>query len=144
MKIVLDVLQGLGVSAAAGLRPFLPALVVGGLAAADAGVDFDGTDFAFLEDPGFLAAMAAGLVLSILGRRYVEGGPGEAALAGLGIGLGARCCSPGPSTTATTRGGRGWRPASSARRSPGRSRAGSSPGCASASSARRTRPRPPR
>jgi hypothetical protein len=89
MKIVLDVLQGVGVSAAAGLRPFLPTLLVGGLASADAGVDFDGTDFAFLESPAFLLLMAAALVLSVLGRRFLEDGPGEAALTGVSLGLGA-------------------------------------------------------
>lgn len=89
MKIVLDVLQGVGVSAAAGLRPFLPALLVGAAAAADAGVDFDGTDFAFLESPVFLVVLAALLALSFFLRGRIEGGPGEAALAGIGIGLGA-------------------------------------------------------
>ena len=88
MRLLLDILQGAGVSAAAGIRPFLPGLLTGALASADLGVDFDGTDFAFLEEPWFLAVLAIGLVVSILGRRYFESGPGEAALAGIGIGLG--------------------------------------------------------
>jgi hypothetical protein len=89
MRLLLDILQGAGVSAAAGIRPFLPALLTGALASADLGVDFDGTEFSFLEAPWFLLALAAGLVLAFLGRRYVEEGPGEAAMSGLGIGLGA-------------------------------------------------------
>ena len=89
MRLLLDILQGAGVSAAAGIRPFLPALLTGALASADLGVDFDGTQFAFLESPWFLLVLAAGLVLSFLGRRYVEAGPGEAAMSGLGVGLGA-------------------------------------------------------
>ena len=36
------------------MRPFLPALLAGALAAADLGVDFDGTEFAFLETPWWL------------------------------------------------------------------------------------------
>jgi hypothetical protein len=34
MKLLLDLLQGAGLAAAAGLRPFLPALLAGGLASA--------------------------------------------------------------------------------------------------------------
>ena len=89
MRLLLDILQGAGVSAAAGIRPFLPTLLTGALASADLGVDFDGTQFAFLEAPWFHAVMAACLVLSFLGRRYVEEGPGEAAMTGIGAGLGA-------------------------------------------------------
>ena len=89
MRLLLDILQGAGVSAAAGIRPFLPALLTGALASADLGVDFDGTEFAFLESPWFLVVLAVGLVLSFLGRRYVEEGPGEAAMIGIGAGLGA-------------------------------------------------------
>ena len=89
MKLLLDILQGAGVAAAAGLRPFLPALAAGGLAAGDVGVDFEGTEFSFLESPWFLLAMAAALVVSVLGRRYFERGTGEAMLAGISIGMGA-------------------------------------------------------
>jgi hypothetical protein len=89
VKLLLDILQGMGVSAAAGLRPFLPTLLVGALAADDLGVDFDGTDFAFLESPWFLLAIAVAFAVTTLLRRYFETGAGEAALAGIGLGLGA-------------------------------------------------------
>lgn len=90
MKTLLDILQGMGVSAAAGLRPFLPTLVVGGLATADAGVDFDGTSFAFLESPWFLLVVTASLVVSVLLRARIEATPAaSAAIGGLGLGLGA-------------------------------------------------------
>jgi hypothetical protein len=89
VKLVLDLLQGAGLAAAAGIRPFLPTLVAGGLATADVGVDFDHTRFAFLERPWFLLVVAAGLVLAFVFRRALEDGPGAAALAGIGIGLGA-------------------------------------------------------
>jgi hypothetical protein len=69
VQTLLDLLQAAGIGAAVGIRPFLPALLVGALAAADLGVDFDGTDFAFLEQPPFLLAMIVGLVLADLVRR---------------------------------------------------------------------------
>ncbi len=89
MKLLLDILQGAGLSAAAGLRPFLPALLAGGLASGDLGIDFDGTSFAFLESPWWLLAVTVGLVASIAARRFFEAGAGEAALAGIGLGMGA-------------------------------------------------------
>ena len=89
VKLLLDILQGMGVSAAAGLRPFLPTLLVGALAADDLGVDFDHTDFAFLESPWFLLAIAVGLVVTTLLRARFETPAGDAALSGIGLGLGA-------------------------------------------------------
>jgi Domain of unknown function (DUF4126) len=89
VKLLLDILQGMGVSAATGLRPFLPTLLVGALAADDLGVDFDGTDFSFLESPWFLLAITAALVVTTLLRARFETPAGEAALGGIGLGLGA-------------------------------------------------------
>ena len=54
MHFVLDLLQGLGIAAAIGVRPFLPVLLAGALASKNLGLDFDGTDFAFLESWQFL------------------------------------------------------------------------------------------
>jgi hypothetical protein len=93
MKLVLDILQGLGLASATGLRPFLPALLAGALASGDVGLDFDGTAFAFLESPWWLLALAVALVATVLARRALESGPGEAALSGIGIGLGALLCA---------------------------------------------------
>jgi hypothetical protein len=89
VKLVFDICQGMGVSAAAGLRPFLPTLLVGALAADDLGIDFDGTDFAFLESAWFLLAIAVALVVTTLLRTRLETPTGEAALGGVGLGLGA-------------------------------------------------------
>jgi hypothetical protein len=89
VKLLLDICQGMGVSAAAGLRPFLPTLLVGALAADDLGIDFDGTDFAFLESAWFLLAIAVALVVTTLLRTRLETPTGEAALGGIGLGLGA-------------------------------------------------------
>jgi hypothetical protein len=89
MRLLLDVLQGVGVSAATGIRPFLPALLVGALAADDLGVDFDGTSFAFLESPWFLLLLAVGLVASFLLRGRLEDGAGRDVLRAIGVALGA-------------------------------------------------------
>jgi hypothetical protein len=93
MKLALDILQGLGLASATGLRPFLPALLAGALASGDVGLDFDGTAFAFLESPVWLLVLAVALVATVFVRKYLESPPGEAALAGVGIGLGALLCA---------------------------------------------------
>jgi hypothetical protein len=70
MDYLLDLLQGLGIAAAIGIRPFLPTLLAGALAAGDVGLDFDGTDFSFLEKPGFLLAILVCVaVLGFIERR---------------------------------------------------------------------------
>lgn len=89
MHLFLDICQGLGLGAAAGIRPFLPALVAGGLAAGDLGVDFDGTRYAFLESPAWLVGVAVLMVLVVVMRRALDSGPTAAALGGMGVGLGA-------------------------------------------------------
>ena len=74
MDYLLALLQGLGIAAAIGIRPFLPVLLVGALAGADLGVDFEGTEFAFLEQTGFLLAILvpASSLLGIVERRAAE------------------------------------------------------------------------
>ncbi|MCW2982909.1 MAG: hypothetical protein JWR63_479 [Conexibacter sp.] len=93
MKLVLDILQGLGLASATGLRPFLPALLAGALASGDVGVDFDGTAFAFLESPIWMLVLVVALIATVFTRRLLETPPGEAALSGIGIGLGALLCA---------------------------------------------------
>jgi hypothetical protein len=94
MKTLLDILQGLGLAAASGIRPFLPALSAGALATADVGVDFDGTDLSFLESPGWLLAMVIALIVAVvlqrrLGVDRMDAGPIGAALGGIALGIGA-------------------------------------------------------
>jgi len=93
MRLFLDICTGLGLSASAGIRPFLPALISGVFAAFDVGVDYDGTDFAFLEKAWFLALMlvlmaAALLVMRRAGAAVVESGPLGAAFSGIAIAVG--------------------------------------------------------
>ena len=69
MDFLLDLLQGAGIAAAIGIRPFLPVLLVGALAAGNLGIDFDGTDFAFLEQAPALAIVLVMLALATFAVR---------------------------------------------------------------------------
>jgi hypothetical protein len=86
---------GLGLGAAAGVRPFLPALLAGALASDGAlGLSFAHSGYEFLQSGWWLLAVAAvftagwGLQLRLGAARF-EAGPLGAAFAGLGIGVGA-------------------------------------------------------
>jgi hypothetical protein len=70
MDLFLAISQGTGLALATGVRPFLPPLLAGALARADAGLDFTGSDYAFLESVPFLAAMVAVAVASIAAERF--------------------------------------------------------------------------
>ncbi len=94
MHLVFDIFQGIGVAAAVGIRPFLPALVVGALAAGNVEIHFKHTDFSFLQSPGFLLALVvAAIVLSLAERRLppgrLDGRAGVMVLGGIGMALGA-------------------------------------------------------
>jgi Na+-translocating ferredoxin:NAD+ oxidoreductase RnfA subunit len=94
MDFLLDLLQGAGLAAAVGIRPFLPVLLIGALASADLGLDFDGTDFAFLEAwPFLLAVVALVVVVDLVARRRgpeaTDQGPLLPVLLGIALALGA-------------------------------------------------------
>ena len=94
MDLAFDLLQGAGIAAAIGIRPFLPVLLVGALATRDVGLDFDGTSFAFLETPGFLLGVVALVAVTYaLGRRGavdpLDAGAGLVAFAVLCLALAA-------------------------------------------------------
>src|SRR3954452_17155020 len=69
MDFLLDLLQGAGIAAAIGIRPFLPVLLVGALAAGNLGIDFDGTSFAFLEQAPALAIVIVLLAVALYAVR---------------------------------------------------------------------------
>jgi hypothetical protein len=94
MHLVFDIFQGIGIAAAVGIRPFLPALAVGALGAADVQIDFAHCDFSFLQKPPFLLAMLVLAVLLALAERrlsrvQLERGPVALLVAGLAVAVGA-------------------------------------------------------
>lgn len=95
MNIALVIGLGVGLAVAAGLRPFLPALVAGALGAAHVlGVRFDRGDLGLLQSAGWLIAVAVLLVAayalqSRLGSERTETGVAGVALRVLGLGAGA-------------------------------------------------------
>jgi hypothetical protein len=89
MDLFLAISQGTGLALAIGVRPFLPPLLAGVLARADAGVDFSGTDFSFLESIPFLAAMLALTTLATTLGRQVQFSALVRVLGAAAIALGA-------------------------------------------------------
>jgi hypothetical protein len=97
MSLFLDIGTGSGLAGATGVRPFLPPLLAGALARGDVGIDFDGTDWSFLESPGFLLAVLTLAVLAYVADRSganhapPENRRGALAIAGglVGVVLGA-------------------------------------------------------
>jgi hypothetical protein len=93
VHLAFDIFQGIGIAAAVGIRPFLPALIAGALAAASVEIHFHGTHFAFLQSAPFLIGMAAGALALMLAERSLARRPGGgratlaiAALCGLVLG----------------------------------------------------------
>ncbi len=71
MHLVFDILTGIGVAAAVGIRPFLAALVVGILAAAHVEIHFNGTTYSFLQRWPFLLALVVLAVLATFAERRI-------------------------------------------------------------------------
>ena len=90
----MDIGTGCGLAGATGVRPFLPPLLAGALARADADINFTHTPYSFLESPAFLAAVFAVAVIAYLAER--RGAPRRAMAIGLGaisLALGALLCA---------------------------------------------------
>ena len=69
MSAFLDIGTGAGLASATGVRPYLPPLLAGALARGDIGIDFDGTDFAFLESTVFLAVVVVVALIAFFAER---------------------------------------------------------------------------
>jgi hypothetical protein len=70
VHLVFDILTGIGVAAAVGIRPFLAALLVGILAAAKIEIHFNGTTYSFLQRwPFLLALVVLAFLAAVLERR---------------------------------------------------------------------------
>jgi uncharacterized membrane protein YhaH (DUF805 family) len=95
MSLGFDIGQGAGLAGATGVRPFLPPILTGALASGDVGVDFDNTDFSWVESPLFLlVVLGLSVVVYMYERQAAPVAPGErspvqAILALLAMALGA-------------------------------------------------------
>jgi Domain of unknown function (DUF4126) len=89
VSVFLDTTTGMGLAGATGVRPYLPPLLAGGLARGDIGIDFDGTDWRFLESSGFLLAVLAVGVIAYLVERSGAGRAVEVLSGVVGVVLGA-------------------------------------------------------
>jgi hypothetical protein len=94
VHLLFDIFQGIGIAAAAGIRPFLPGLVAGLLGVADFQIHFDHSKFDFIQKAPFLiivAVLAVVLIALEASRRGkdVDTGPGSWLSAACGAAVGA-------------------------------------------------------
>jgi uncharacterized membrane protein len=89
MNYLLDLLQGIGVAAAAGASPFLPLAVAAIAGLVDLGANYDGTSFSFLESPVLIALAIVLAVVGLVARRRLESPQAERVTLGLGVIFGA-------------------------------------------------------
>jgi hypothetical protein len=89
--VVFHIFQGIGIAAAIGIRPFLPALVVGALAVGNLEIDFNHTSYHFLEQAPFLLILVVlAIGLAVAERRVsLERPPALYVLGALALVLGA-------------------------------------------------------
>ena len=90
---LLAIATGAGLAGASGVRPFLPVLLAGALAAANVGIDFERGTFDFLESPAFLLVVLLLAVGAYAAERGRVGRPLEIGLAVAGGVLGALLCA---------------------------------------------------
>lgn len=74
LHLIFDIFQGLGIAAAIGVRPFLPALVAGALAAGGVELSFLHTKVHFLQQPVFLLVMVVAILLLAFAERRLGTG----------------------------------------------------------------------
>jgi hypothetical protein len=87
MHLVFDILTGIGVAAAVGIRPFLAALVVGILAAAHVEIHFNGTAYSFEQRWPFLLVLVVLAFLSTLIERQIGRDRGYRSPEGIALAL---------------------------------------------------------
>ena len=87
MDLFLAISQGIGTSLATGVRAFLVPLLVGTLARANVGVDFEGTEYEFLESIVWLTIMLSLIVGAwLVERSGIPVTPATWAIAGAAVG----------------------------------------------------------
>jgi hypothetical protein len=94
VHLLFDIFQGIGIAAAAGIRPFLPGVVASVLGLADFQIHFDHGKFDFIQKAPFLIIVAVLAILLIgleASRRGgdVDRGPGAWFSAACGAAVGA-------------------------------------------------------
>jgi Domain of unknown function (DUF4126) len=87
VHLAFDIFQGIGIAAAIGIRPFLPSVAAGLLAAAGVELHFDHTSYSFLQSLPFVLAMVICASLLVLLDRgvWAQTLHSRAAEAGLGL-----------------------------------------------------------
>lgn len=93
MHLAFDIFQGIGIAAAIGIRPFLPSVAAGALAAAGVELHFDHTSYSFLQSLPFLLVMVVGALLLVsldsgAWAARLRSGPLAAALGVISLALG--------------------------------------------------------
>jgi hypothetical protein len=93
VHLAFDIFQGIGIAAAIGIRPFLPSVAAGALAAGGVELHFDHTSYSFLQSAPFLLAMVIGAFLLVTLDRgpwglRLRSGPLAVALGVISLGLG--------------------------------------------------------
>jgi hypothetical protein len=88
VHLVFDIFQAIGLAAAMGVRPFLPALAAGALAAGNVELNFKHTDYAFLQSSTFLLVVVVAVIILTLVERQVQGRGTGAGKARAGAGAG--------------------------------------------------------
>jgi hypothetical protein len=86
MDLFFAICLGIGLALSVGLRPFLPALLVAALARGDVGIDFEGTDLSFLEEPIFLLVLLIGVIALVVAERRLGPDEVDAGTGGLIVG----------------------------------------------------------
>jgi hypothetical protein len=97
VHLAFDIFQGIGIAAAVGIRPFLPGLAAGALAAGGVEIHFDHTSYSFLQSLPFLLVMVIGAALLVVldrgvwtdGWGRIQGRTLVAALSIISLALGA-------------------------------------------------------
>ncbi|EHN09648.1 hypothetical protein PAI11_35250 [Patulibacter medicamentivorans] len=89
MTYLLDILQGIGIAAAAGVSPFLPLAAASLAGLARLGADYDHTSLSVVGSPVVLALSVILAVLALVLRKRLEEPTAERVLLGLGVVVGA-------------------------------------------------------
>jgi len=78
VHLAFDIFQGMGIATAIGIRPFLPSVVVGALAADNVEIHFKHTDYSFLQGAVFpLVFVVLVIFLVLVERRATEKAAGH-------------------------------------------------------------------